>query len=177
MSLCRQLLESNSRVKQFPTLKFYCDWSLHSKIERSPFRIEILDKISEEINSSVTKDFHAIITKIISVQNLREELIQLFDQYSLPVILFKINENWKNFLDVFVGLLIEKPIIRRIPIPSPNQLPICVLSLRLGVLGIEPMLDRLKCSPYKPMNQLNSIWWIIETNKLDVPIIGPFIFS
>jgi hypothetical protein len=55
LSLARKLIERVPaiQVRQFPVLKFYCDWSLHSKIDRSEAGGTLLAKLHDIVRADL----------------------------------------------------------------------------------------------------------------------------
>jgi|WetSurMetagenome_2_1015567.scaffolds.fasta_scaffold91302_1 hypothetical protein len=111
MSQTRRLLEIEDKKKQYLILNFYCNWSVHSKLDGSSICYEILENLSEMLISYDNKtDMTLNVNKILSVPNLKKEFIQLFRAFNLPVIHFQIKENWKGIFMLIASNLIDRPI-------------------------------------------------------------------
>lgn len=105
----RKLLDRFDKTKiQFPVLRFYGNWVLHSEIERTEAIGDVLDGLEETIknkNYDVTK-----ILSFIDFESLREEIKSFFEEFNLPCDLFVSGEKWEGFRRLFVDILTDCPL-------------------------------------------------------------------
>lgn len=176
MSLCRHLLEDNHIQSKYPHLKFYCDWSLHPKLDRSRLTIRILDQISDELSSPGPKEYNDVVLELIGLQHLRKELLALFVEFALPTHIFESRKQWTDLVSVLLNLLMDKPLTREIPqssVPLPGKPWSYALSLRLGLPETDPALSRKKHDLVGSVSP-GCVYWIVECNVPDVQVIGSF---
>ena len=116
MSLFRKIIEhlpENERRKYF-ILRFFCDWTLHIKIERSIAGIEILNRLNEilvEVKDAT--DNNVIITKIfeaVSFGSLCNEMSNLLNHLGLPSNLTLERNQWRQFLGFLVEIILDCPL-------------------------------------------------------------------
>ena len=124
----RHLLEESPKRKDYKVTEFYCDWMVHTKLDRSEISLSILRDITKVIvknwnpTASNTVDE---VSKVIGLPILRTELIKLFKEYSLPTVFFEIEENWKNLAEFLAYFLANKTI------SFPKENPIKKTKLRI----------------------------------------------
>ncbi|OGH27509.1 MAG: hypothetical protein A3C27_02395 [Candidatus Levybacteria bacterium RIFCSPHIGHO2_02_FULL_39_36] len=91
LSRVRKLLEIEGKKRKYRVLNFYCNWSLHSKIERTDPVGRILKEFIERVGERHNFIFH---TEFIS------ELNQFLNEHELPSL-------GRNKIDKFIALLTE----------------------------------------------------------------------
>jgi hypothetical protein len=105
----RKFLEYNEEQEKFQTLAFYCDWCVHTKLERKLAN----DKLTEiekyfgdddEINNDMFSNF-------LKFSELKDELIIFFKESDLESVTFF--NNWNKFLKNLVNILANCPLIRK----------------------------------------------------------------
>ena len=165
MTLSRQLIEENDLQREYRYLKLYCDWTLHTKIDRSAIAKQILDLISAEIRSNDSKQYNDVILKIIGLENLRSDFINLYTTFNIPTNIFEIKSIWVGFIGVLSRLIINKPLIRNTGQIDNNQTQ--AIALRL--------VDKNDSVAAKiPLEIDEAIFWIVEINKPGIYICGLF---
>ncbi len=86
-TLVRKLIERvpKSDRPQYALLKFYCDWTVHSKIDRSEEGAKIIEKVHDIIlkhfNKSNTNELITDLTSVLSLDDARKQLNQLANRY------------------------------------------------------------------------------------------------
>lgn len=115
MSLFRKIIEhlsENERGKYF-ILRFFCDWTLHIKIERSIAGMEILNRLNEIlVEAKKEQDNNVIKTKIfeaVSFDGLRNEMSELLCNLGLSNNLTS-NNQWRRFLGLLTEIILDCPI-------------------------------------------------------------------
>jgi len=120
-ALIRQHLEANHLKSQYKVTAFYCDWCLHFMLDRSP----VLEYFFRQIDDAISDDKETLINdrinEIISLKQLRYELIQIIGPAGANSNLFGSRGGWKAFIQVFLKSLVDKPIVRNKP-PTAKRL-------------------------------------------------------
>jgi len=94
----RKVLEHENRGG---LLRFYCDWVVHTKMDRNPAQ-DIYDRISaDNVESS----------QIISFSKLKDELKKFLEDRSLPTEIT--NTHWESFKSKLIDILVDTPIEKK----------------------------------------------------------------
>jgi len=113
--LTRKLIEkfSENNRKDFSLLKFYCDWSLHSRIDKSEVGANILKKINGTLffylengsKKSITHD----LNEVLSLSRARDELNKLIQESggSSNVVSKK---KWAEIIIIFAEIISQCPL-------------------------------------------------------------------
>lgn len=122
----RKIIESMNKSEQekFSLIKFYGDWLSHTQKDRIPESIKvIMGKIDQAVPTIEYLNEHqnmwAEYLKFVYMDELREELRNLFDRVNLPKDFINDNIRWLNFAHFLITALIDQPIID--PVPSINR--------------------------------------------------------
>lgn len=115
----RKILEyqKNNRDELIlPLLKFYCDWVLHIKIDKSSGAKKIVKKLDNAVNDYFNNrenddSLPIQITKIISFKKFKKELSDFLLKFNLPNKIIKDNKIWKNFINLYVDIIAECPLM------------------------------------------------------------------
>jgi hypothetical protein len=113
MVQARHLLEESLKRKEYVVLEFYCDWMVHTKLDRSEVSMSILRDITKVIIKNwnpTSGDTVNQVSEVIGLSKLKTELIKLFDECNLPTAIFTIEENWKNLMGFLTYFLAYKPV-------------------------------------------------------------------
>jgi len=110
-ALIRQHLEANGLKQKYWITNFYCNWCLHTSLDRSPAR-EFLQEISEVVADEKETLLNDRINEIISIPRLRKELVEIVTSVGVSSSLFSKYTGWQAFLRVFLKSLLVKPIQR-----------------------------------------------------------------
>lgn len=128
----RKRLERLDRKEQnkYSLLRLFCDWTLHSKIDKSPQALKIL----KELNSSLAafnfekKDrdkFYALINRLsttVSFSRFRKELILFLPVGHLSRSFIEDDEHWKPFLNFLTEIISGAPLKLHIGKTMPNRI-------------------------------------------------------
>jgi hypothetical protein len=113
MVQARHLIETADDPESYRVAAFYADWAVHSALDRSPVCFEVLRDITcvlaENLNPT-RPDLTREISRIIGFPRLRSELMSLFRENGLSVVLFDYRENWHGFVTFLLGFLAGQPI-------------------------------------------------------------------
>src|SRR2546430_1401196 len=81
----RKLIELSERPESYLPLQFFCDWALHTKLDRKP-AFELLREIDGAMERKETNEQVAQrIGRKFSLDNFREDLIHFLIDHHLPV--------------------------------------------------------------------------------------------
>ncbi len=117
MTLGRKLIEEIPAAErsQYALLGFYCDWSLHRQIDRSPEGAEILGRVHTLVVSHLRKTdnsgFAADVTTALSFSETRNQfnaLLQRFNDGRAPIIIRQ--DQWEAITLVLVEIISSCPI-------------------------------------------------------------------
>ncbi len=112
MGQFRQHLESLKIKSQYPILNFYCNWSLHDKLNQGIVQ-KILRKISGVINNPDAGHPADRISEILSLSHLRTEIIEVLNnQGGVKSGVFNLDKNWVAFTELMFPFLLDKPLKR-----------------------------------------------------------------
>ncbi|MDD5129291.1 MAG: hypothetical protein PHO40_06555 [Candidatus Omnitrophica bacterium] len=89
---------------EYPTLKFYCDWTVHIDLDRS----EEIRNFMYSIEQSIEKE-ESTLDFAVELSVLKNQMEHLFKNESLPGSIFE-NNNWLKFRDLLLKILIDQPI-------------------------------------------------------------------
>lgn len=116
MVLIRKFIENlpAREGKKFATLEFYCNWSVHTKIDRSLQALKLLSKGNSVIyklrrvpnNNLIIKE----ITKIVTLMILKEEIKKFFKEFDINDNLTEHNDKWVNFVKCFIEIILGVPL-------------------------------------------------------------------
>jgi hypothetical protein len=112
-ALIRQHLEASALMTTYKTTVFYCDWCLHPKLDRSSTIKEFLQQIDDVISDDKELSLNDKINEIISIQRLRNELVQIAESAGVNSNVFNSHAGWIAFLQVLLYWLKDKPIVRK----------------------------------------------------------------
>lgn len=108
----RKVLDRDNNPK-YPTLRFYCNWSVHTDKNPTKEMEAVMNDIYQDIKKQIANP--ALVsgkTKIIGfmyMEDLQAEMAKFLQEYQLPISLTKEN-NWLEFLKLFVKILVDQPI-------------------------------------------------------------------
>jgi hypothetical protein len=100
----RKILEHENKNSRDNLLIFYCDWVVHTKMDR--FQSQ---KIFDIINKDGVES-----SQIISFNNLKAELRTFLEEKDLPTEL--VNNYWEPFKENLIDILVDTPIEKKGPV-------------------------------------------------------------
>jgi hypothetical protein len=114
--LARKLIERVPavQVRRYPVLKFYCDWSLHSKIDRSEGGGAILAKLHEIVRTDLDapgdlRVFVAKLGKALSFDQVRDDLNAIVHQFGGPKEIAR-TDKWHSMVPIIVEIVSNVPL-------------------------------------------------------------------
>ncbi len=113
MVQARHLIEGRHNISDYRTTELYCNWMVHTDLYTSDGGLIIIKDLTKTLieNWSETKEtMTEEMSNVFGLSNLRTELIDLFNEYSISTIIFSKYENWKNLVGFLTYYLRGKPI-------------------------------------------------------------------
>ncbi|TSC72629.1 MAG: hypothetical protein G01um101438_346 [Parcubacteria group bacterium Gr01-1014_38] len=112
----RKLFEHDD-LPQYPQLRFYGDWVVHTKlsrIRRDGALAEYLGRINDAVDikrqGGEEQNVTTQITNAMSLDRLREEMVTFFQERSLDSRLLEVGQ-WRNFIKWLISILIDTPLV------------------------------------------------------------------
>ena len=107
MSRIRKALEHHNLKEKFPVINFYCNWALHTEIDKTSSIYDLLLKIEQSILSK-NYDIGPIMS-IANFENFRKEIKIFLNNFKI-VDPFSDTKYWINYRKFFVRILIDSPL-------------------------------------------------------------------
>jgi hypothetical protein len=152
----RKLLEMMND-SDFETLKFYCDWVLHVKLDRKGASnviklFESIQKAADEGNAELYESRSMwLFRQVLSADTFRNQLIDVLSRNEIPADLFTDYANWYEFLHHYGAIIDGVPLELRLK--SANQITSVIVTRDedpgLPVPGNRKFLFALVWSPFK----------------------------
>jgi len=117
----RQALECEPDVAGFSTLRFHCDWMVHSYLSRGPAAdlIRYIDRHQDLIDRTMAEnpatldaaDFVALaeLDELMYFRRFRSELLAFLQRHQLPPAAIE-NDRWPEFLRLYVLAVQSSPL-------------------------------------------------------------------
>lgn len=100
---------SDKECEKYSTLLFYCDWALHTKLDRRPVR-QILEDLGENWipgwGSNGKESFFGFVT-------FREELESFLEEFAISTAITTERDEWFEFRRNLIQILIDTPLERK----------------------------------------------------------------
>jgi hypothetical protein len=119
----RKLLETRTTGPKSPTLKFFCDWALHTSLDRGGALNIIMqfDKVMEPYLAGDMDAFNASIEKhindLLTAERFRNELQRFLSFHGLPYRLTSEQSSWQDFVDKYLSSVADSPLeIKPLPV-------------------------------------------------------------
>lgn len=113
----RQVIEANKQKDDYPHLNLYCNLCFHNSLSGSVTGYKIIQNIFDlyvELTprGGIEAQDHFLIaaSKLFSLEQLRRELILLFEQSNIPTFIFIEKDNWLRFVGRLLDEIQDKPI-------------------------------------------------------------------
>lgn len=170
ISLTRQHLESNYLKKKYKITAFYCDWCLHSELNRNPTADLFLYQIDAIILDGEESALNDEINKIIPFHFLRKELIDICNEAGIRSILFSSYEGWRFFLLSLLEQLVDKPLVRQ-------KKPISGKFALEFMLKVPDLPNINKAYLVQNAIDQNSVFWDVLVFPIGYSLSGPLVIT
>lgn len=114
LSRIRKILEIKNQKEKYKLLNLYCNWSLHSKLDRRSATVFLADLFEQDIDCE--KDGKENATRLISkhsklfkLSSLKQEVGSFIEDNNLS--LDWIGKNWTSFIKILLEIIKDCPII------------------------------------------------------------------
>lgn len=153
----RKVLEITNSKSKFPFLRFFCDWALHSSIDRSDIPIEIFRKITNTIiyGTNNVLQWTRPLENITFVE-FRKDLREFLKKYSLPTKVTQKNQAWKQFLEGYVFLIVDCPL--KLNRNKPQQKKLLRMRRQWGINAKVDMLMLRIIPPFDTRPSRSGAW-------------------
>lgn len=115
LSLFRQHLEAMRLQQQYRVLMVYCNWSLHTDLDRGIVQDFLSDISAILVDDNKSGHPNDKIAEALSLARLRAEIRAVLKAASIESGLFDSSQGWKTFLSQMLPLIMEKPLNRTRP--------------------------------------------------------------
>jgi hypothetical protein len=172
----RKLLETMND-RDFETLKFYCDWVLHVKLDRNKGAsnviklFESIQKAADEGNAELYESRSTwLFEQVLSADAFRNQLIDVLSRNEIPAEFFTDDVRWHDFLNHYGAIIQGVPL--ELKVRSANQITSVIVTRQEDpgspVPGNRKFLFALLWSPF------DSDGSPTNTHKVDftVPVIS-----
>ena len=137
----RKLIERDHRREQYPKLNFYCDWVLHSELDRSGAKA-ILREFDEAYpllkrGMNLPRELQKKIDDISGMESFEKELTRFLKSYGLPPISLSVDD-WSHFLHLYTR------VIQDIPLMVKPSSPDAARNIRKLVVHFEAAAENYK---------------------------------
>lgn len=180
LSLIRRAIESMSKpdAKTYDYLKMFCDWSLHTKIDRSKIGTELIKKIHKIINLKKDSPANQVIKEISKalLENLQNQIRLFLEKEALPLVIVNEPQEWRLFLKNLFEILENNRII----LPSKHHVSISLSPLKKGMWVTEIEIIKINFSALNPIKvKLNNQTYCLSiltsnTTKIIIPLSASY---
>jgi len=111
MRRLRLLADQKGLKNSHPHIALYCDWVLHTEIDRHRLALKILETMNDAVSAYDEKSGNIIeASRALSLHELRSEMLDIFKSYSIPTELLDSFTNWKMLVRFLLNDLKNKPV-------------------------------------------------------------------
>ena len=112
MKELRELLELKKLQSKYPILNLYCNWCLHPELSGSNTIYRILEEITDIFltENDIGSEFIDHVNRLLSMENLRKQMLELLAVENIPDYWISMNENWHGFRQRLLFNVVRKPI-------------------------------------------------------------------
>lgn len=100
-SRIRKFLELKGLQSKYKNLNFYCNWALHSKIDRTEPVSEILRKFIKNKNKK----------ELLYFRDLHKSLYVFLSDFNLPKKIITYQKNYTKFMHILVEIYSDTPLV------------------------------------------------------------------
>jgi hypothetical protein len=140
----RKLMEHNGDAVDYFALNFYCDWAVHTKLDRRGAGriVERFDKYQAliELSQSTPEgnvpgaDLSVLIEveSTVRLERFREQLGTYLKRGGLPCAIADDDRHWANFLSYYVRVIEDCPLICRKRLQHVEEVTVSVIETMTG---------------------------------------------
>ena len=119
----RKLLEQESGGAEYDTLKFYCDWAVHCRLDRKGAKLfvgKINEYLERILKDGLTQEELKELEKLLYLESLRQELREFLQAQGLPGFICE-NGQWSDFLGLYSRIVQDCPLVCEVQGGPPRQ--------------------------------------------------------
>ncbi|MGA9182755.1 MAG: hypothetical protein WB117_17470 [Candidatus Acidiferrales bacterium] len=118
MAAIRKLLEQRQEKRNYPDLNFYCDWTLHAKLE-GPAAQEMLKRFDlASVHLRDGAELHELppelrreIDRLLKMRSFKDELYGFLRINGLPSLDENRSDGWVHFLHLYAKVVEDCPLV------------------------------------------------------------------
>jgi hypothetical protein len=141
----RKLMERNNDTDKYFALNFYCDWAMHTKLDRlgAGRIVERFNKYQELIElTQCTPDgtvpqadlqFLAQLEDTLRLRKFRQQFGEYLKGNDLPDDIARDDGAWTNFLSYYFHVIEDCPLVCNAPLDHVREVSISVIETKSGV--------------------------------------------
>jgi len=118
LAAIRKIIEQEQSSQKYKYLNFYCNWSLHSSLDRKDAKeiLAIFDGVHEHYLAGkdeigLPNDLKRELTRISRMESFRTELETFLGEKGLPPINITRSDGWVYFLHLYAKVIEDCPLI------------------------------------------------------------------
>lgn len=126
----RKLLEMREKGPNYHALKFFCDWALHSRLDKDGAQ-NIIRQFDKVIVPWIAHDMDQFATLMKEIEDLltaerfRQELQHFLGVHGLPTRLTNDSSVWQTFLRIYISSVQDTPLeIKPLPVKHVQSVTI-----------------------------------------------------
>jgi len=108
----RKLLELQDELGKYPTLRFFCDWALHTTLSRAGAQriLQLFDQACTLscANGILPPDLERAIADIVNLRQFKDEFARVLAAYNLPSTI--VTKRWPAFLHSYTAVIEDCPL-------------------------------------------------------------------
>jgi hypothetical protein len=113
LTLIRHELEASETESNYDYIKFFCDWSLHKKIDRSMAGSNAIVSINKVLSDERKSDTDVLIKEMSAqfIGKFKDQMKDFLNKNSRPSDIIDNDNQWKEFLKMMLEIISQKPVI------------------------------------------------------------------
>jgi hypothetical protein len=114
-----KLLEHENLKSKYPTITFYRDWAVHTKLDRSSVADSLVRLFDDYVTSKNTTASNTL-KNLVTPQTLRDEITAYLNRHKLTFPCCTDGVLWKRFVKYLAGVIDETPLHCSLWKPTPK---------------------------------------------------------
>jgi hypothetical protein len=141
-----KLIEHDNAKEKYPTIMFYRNWVVHTKLDHSAVADKLVRLFDDYITSN-NKTASDTLKQLVSPQTLRAELKKVLKRYSLTFLCCEDGVRWKRFVKYLAGIIDETPLLCSLskPYKKTKHVESITVSRRRNLNGTAMLTWKAEC--------------------------------
>ena len=108
----RKMMYHQNSARQYPVVRLFCDWTVHTSISRNPEAEPLLREFDRAAATVKAGNGFRLpfLLDVLSLSNFRSELGKFLDSNLLPTQVVRDQDEWDRFLDLYSSVVADCPI-------------------------------------------------------------------